>query len=121
MLTLLSQPLPLVSLQLVLSTFSQHRRIAPCLGKVQLHRLVEELEAIHLVDGAHRGVDIVENDERLAFGFQVRLGNQIDDVAILGEDLAEGFLELGRFYSLLEVFNVDTVVGPYISRGSDSV
>jgi len=92
-----------VHLQLVRTTLPQHRRIAPRLGVVQDHRLLEELEAVDLLDRAPRRLDVVEHDERLALGPQVRLGHDVYNIAELGEDLLERQLHLVDLHPVVQV------------------
>ena len=73
-------------LELVLIAGEFHGGVTPCLRIVQDHRLVKELEALHLADRAFGRLDAVEHDERLAFGLHVRLGHKIHDVAVFRED-----------------------------------
>lgn len=47
--TLLSQSPPLMHLKLLFSPLGLHCRIAPRPGIVQLHRLVEQVKALHLL------------------------------------------------------------------------
>lgn len=62
-------------------------------GKSDLHGLIEELEALDLLDGLEGGLGLVEDDEGLALGLQVGLGDNVDDVTILGEDGGQSFFE----------------------------
>lgn len=92
-----------MALQLVRPSLPENSRIALRLRIVERHRLIEELEAVDLVDGARRGVDIVEHNERLALGFQVGLCDDLEDCAVLRENLFEGFFEMVDFDALFEV------------------
>jgi len=77
-----------VLLKLFLGPFSFHRGITLCLCKVERHGLAEQLESIHFVNGVLRALDTVEDDERLSPALQTALRNDIDDVAVFGEDFA---------------------------------
>lgn len=83
-----------MSLQLLRATFAENGSITPGLRIVQNHRLVKELEAIHLFNSAGCGINAVIDDERLALGFQVGLCDDLEHIAELGEDLFQRDLEL---------------------------
>lgn len=104
--TLLRGPPPLVQLQRLVVLEPLHRRVAPRPRQRDLHRLVEQVEAVRLVDGLARRVRAVVDDERLPLRLEVRLGHDVDDVAELGEDGAQGLLERPRLDALLEVPHV---------------
>lgn len=99
-----------MTLQLIRSPLPENSSIAPRLRIIQVHGFLEEFEAVDLVDCARGGVDIVENDERLALCFQVGFCDDFDYRAVFGEDLFEGFLELVDFDSLFEVSDLRLVV-----------
>lgn len=80
--------------------------IAPRLGKVEQHRLLEELEPLNLLDGALGRFHLVEHDEGLALGLEVRLGDEIDDIAVFREYFRQRFFELVDFNPLLQVANL---------------
>jgi len=69
-----------------------------------MHLPVEDVEALQLIDRILRRVDRVVHDEGLAFRFEVLLGHDVNDVAILGEDLAEGVDQDGDLDVFIEVF-----------------
>lgn len=96
-----------MTLKLILVARPLHTRITPRLGKRQLHRLVEQLEALHLLNRLLRALHAVEHNERLALRLQVRLRDNVDDLAIFGEQLGQRFFELGDFDVLFEVADVD--------------
>jgi hypothetical protein len=73
-----------------------------------LHRFLEELEALNFFDRSCGRRGIVEDDEGLAFGFEVGLRNEVDDVAVFGEDFAEGGFEFVDLYFFFEVADVDS-------------
>ena len=96
-------------LELVLVACALHRGVAPGAGPSNLHGLVKELEAVGFVDGLLGRLGVLEDDEGLALGLQVRLGDDFDDVAILGEDSLQRGLERLGLHALLEVAHIDTV------------
>lgn len=61
---------------------------------------------MQLRDRRLRGLWVVEDDEGLALRPEVRLGDYIDDIAELGEDLAQGILQRLWFDALFEVLDV---------------
>jgi hypothetical protein len=108
MCTFLSKPSSLVRLKLIRITRTLHTRIAPRLGKGQLHGFLEQLEPLHLIYGLLRALGRVEDDECLALGSQIRLCDDVDDLAIFAEELAERLLELLDLDALLEIADVDS-------------
>lgn len=96
-----------MSIEFIRPTLSQDRRIAPRLRIIQHHRLLKQLEAIHLLNGASRCLDTVEDDKRLPLGLQVLLGDYLDDVAIFLEDLLQSFLQLVDLDAFFEVADLD--------------
>lgn len=104
--TLLSHAPALVGIELVLVAHLHHGGIAAGAGKGELHRLVEELEALDVLDGGLGSLGCVEHDESLALGLEVRLGDDVNHVAILGEDGAQGLLEGLGLDALLQVTDV---------------
>lgn len=107
--TFLGSPVPLVLFQRVLVLERLHRRVTLGPRQGDLDRLVEEVEAIGLVDRLERGLGAVVDDEGLTLGLEVRLGDDVDDVAELGEDGVEGGLERLRLDALLEIPHVHAV------------
>jgi hypothetical protein len=106
--TLLSQSPALVVLKLLVVAGALDGGVAAGAGQGDLHGLLEQLEALDLLDGALGGVGAVKDDKGLALGLQVRLGDNVDDGAILGEDgLERGTQRLG-LDALLEVAHVHT-------------
>jgi hypothetical protein len=55
------------------------------------------------------GRGVVEDDEGLAFGFEVGLCDEVDDVAVFGEDFAERGLEFVDLYFFFEVPDIDSI------------
>lgn len=70
-----------------------HGRIATCFGEREHHGFVEKRERLDFLDGLFRRGGRVEDDEGLAFGFEILLGDEVDDGAVLREDGGEGLLE----------------------------
>jgi hypothetical protein len=56
--------------------------------------------------GCGRGV--IEDDEGLAFGFEVCFRDEVNDVAVFGEDFAEGGFKFVDLYFFFEVADVDS-------------
>jgi hypothetical protein len=54
------------------------------------------------------GRGVVEDDEGLAFGFEVGLCDEVDDVAVFREDFAEGGFEFVDLYFFFKVPDVDS-------------
>lgn len=99
-----------MTLQLFIARRSLHKSITPRLRKRELHGLAKEVETLNILDTLLRALDVIEDDERLAFRFQVRLGDYIDDLAVLGEELCEGFDKLGGLDALFKVADVNAGV-----------
>lgn len=85
--TFLSETPPLMSLQFIISALAQDRRITLRLRIVQDHRLIEKLEAIHILNSAGRGLHAIEDNERLPLGLQVLFGDNLNDIAEFREYL----------------------------------
>lgn len=98
-----------MKLELLLVASLLNRRVASGAGECEVHGLVEEVEALDFLDGLEGRLGVLEYDEGLALGLQVRLGDDVDDGAVLGEDGVEGDLQGIRLDALLEVAHVDTV------------
>lgn len=101
----------LVRVKLFLVARLEDRGIAPGPRQRQVHGLLEQLEALDLVDSGLGGFRLVEDDKGLALGLEVGLGDDVDDVAVLGEDGAQGLLEDVGLDALFEVAHVDAVGG----------
>ena len=93
-----------------------HCRITSRFGESQLHRLLKQLEPLHFINCLLGRLDAVKDYECLALRLQIGLGNNIDDFAILGEELCESFLQLVDLDTLLEVTDIHT--GRYVSGGT---
>jgi hypothetical protein len=74
-----------VALKLILVTRPLHACIASRLRKSQLHRFIEKLETLHLLDRLLRAFHAIKHNESLALRLQVRLCDNVNDLAILGE------------------------------------
>lgn len=96
-----------MGIKLVLIAGLHHGGIAAGASHRDLHRLVEELEALDVLDGSLGSLGRVENDKGLALGLEVCLGDDIDHVAILGKDGAQGLLEWLGLDALLQVTDVN--------------
>lgn len=105
-----------MALELLFVAGALHRGIAAGAGEGELHGSAEQLEALDVVDGFLGCVDGVEDDEGLALGLEVGLGYDVDDVAIFGEQLGQGLLELLDLDRLLEVA---AVYATQVSRRTD--
>ncbi len=99
----------LVRLELLGRAVGRDRRVTARLGYGQAHGLVKQREAVDLVDGLLGARRRVEHDKRLALGLEVRLGDDVDDLAELGKDGAQGGRQGLGLGALLEVLDVDTV------------
>lgn len=97
-----------MALELILPSRTLDRSIASGLRKRQLHRLIKELKSLHFLNRPLRALYGVEDDESLALGFQVCLCDYVDDLAILGEELGQGFFELVWLDALLKIADVDS-------------
>ena len=97
-------------LKLVLVAGAQHSRIAPSAGEGDNHGLLKELEALNLVDGLYGGLWVFKDDKGLALCFEVRLGNNVDNLSVVGEDGGQSLLEGLGFDPFFEVADIDTVV-----------
>lgn len=83
-----------------------HSRVTACLSEREHHGLVEERERLDFLDGLFCCGGGVEDNESLAFGFEVLLGDEVDDGAVLGEDGGEGLLEEWDLDGLFKVANL---------------
>lgn len=104
--------------KLLLVASLHHGGIAPGARQRKMHWLLEELEALDVLDGCLRRLGAVEDDKGLALGLEVRLGHDVNHVAIFGKDGAERFLERFRLDALLEVAYVDPANGGLVLPSS---
>lgn len=95
-------------LQLLLAAgLGSDRGVALAFGELQHHGLVEEGEALDLADGLFGRLERVEDDEGLAFGAQVFLGDDVDYGAVLGEDGLQGGFEEGDGDGFFQVADLE--------------
>jgi len=87
-----------------------HRSVGPRLRKIQVHLLPEQVEALQVVDGVLRAVDIVVDDEGLALALQALFGDDVDDGAELVEETVQGFDQGWDLDALVEVADVYPVL-----------
>ena len=71
--------------------------------------LPKELEAIDLLGGFVGGFGVLEDDEGLALGLEIRLGYDVKNIPILGEDCLQSLLERLWLDALLEIADVDAI------------
>ena len=76
-------------------------------GKGDVHGLVEQLETLDLLDSLDGRLGLLEDDESLPFGLQVGLGDDVDDVAVLGEDGSQGGFQNIGLDALFKIAHID--------------
>lgn len=81
----------LVRFELFLTAVHLDSPIASAARQRDLHRLVEQLEPINLLNSAPCAFGIIIDDKGLALGLQILLGHDIDDVAEFREDRSQSF------------------------------
>lgn len=91
----------------LLASIPFHSRITACPGKREHHGLVEEWKRLDFLDGLFCRGGGVEDNEGLAFGFEVLLSNKVDYRAVLGEDGGEGLFEEWDFDGFFKVANLE--------------
>lgn len=115
--TLLRHATALVRVKFVLVARLHHGGIAAGARHGDVHWLFEELEALHILDGSLRRLGLIKDDKGLALGLEVRLGHDINHVAILGKDGAQRLLEWLGLDALFQIADVDPaswrLVHPY--------
>lgn len=104
--TLLCKSDLLVLLEFLIAVLSLDRNIRPRLCEIQAHLPSEQVEALEVVDGVLRAVDIVVNDKGLALALETLLGDDVDDGVELVEEAVQGFDQGGDLDGLVEVANV---------------
>lgn len=109
--TFLGDASALVGVELLLVARALDSDVAASTRQGEVHGLVEELEALDLLDRFQSRLLVVEDDKRLALGLEIALGDDIDDIAVLGKDDLEGFLERLGLDALFKVAHVDPVNG----------
>lgn len=101
--------MPLVNFKCVGTRLDLHGLVAPRPRDGHLHRLLEELESVDLLDRILGALQVVKDHEGLALGLEILLGYNVDDIAKLGEDdpqLVDDGFDLDPFF---EILHVDTV------------
>lgn len=91
--TFLSLPMPLVRLVLFAASFGLHRLVASCPSHSNSQWLVEELEALHLINGGLGAGRVIVDDEGLPLGLEVLLRDDFNHIAKFREDCLEGARE----------------------------
>lgn len=56
---------------------------------------------MHILYGTYGTFEVVEDDEGLSLGFEVRFRDDVDYTAVFAEDLGEGF---GQFWDFNALF-----------------
>ena len=97
-----------MTLKLILIPRALDTSITPRLRKSQLHGLIKQLKALHLLDRLLRALYRIKDDKRLSLGFQIRLGHDVDYGAVFREELCESFFQLLGLDALFEVARVDS-------------
>lgn len=105
--TLLRHTPALVRVKLLRASSTQHCGVAPGACQCDLHRLLEELKALDLLDGGVRRLGFVEDDKGLTFGLKICLGYNVNHIAKLGKDGAQCLLEPFGFDAFLQVADVN--------------
>lgn len=107
-LTLLRKPRLLVRLKGLGAVLLLDRRIAPTLGELDCHRFVVQVEALEHLHGLGGLIGGVVDDEGLTAGLEVLLGDDVDDLAKLAEDLLQAVDERRDLDLLVEVLDIET-------------
>lgn len=84
-------------------------RVAPRSCQRKLHRFIEEFKSLDIVDSLLRRLWAIKHHESLSFGSQIRFGYDVEDVAILREDLEQSIFQLVDFGAFLEISHIDSV------------
>lgn len=110
---LLTLGLPLLSFAISLHIGALHLgndvRVSLCV--LDAHGLVVEREALHGAQGIGGAGDLLEDDEGLAPHLHDPRHQDIQDLAKLGEDGIQGLLELILLDLLIEIVDINSVVG----------
>jgi hypothetical protein len=104
--TLLGKSDLLVLLEFLITVLSLDSDIRPSLCEVQAHLPTKQVEALEIVDGVLRAVDIVVDDKGLTLALETLLGDDVDDGAELVEEAVQGFDQGGDLDGLVEVADV---------------
>jgi hypothetical protein len=97
-----------VALKLIFIATPFYTCIAPGLRKRQLHRFIKQFETLYLIDGLLRALHTIKYYECLSFRLEVRLGYDVDDLAIFREEFIERLLELVDLDALFKIAYVQT-------------
>ena len=84
--TLLSHAPALVCVKLLLVARLHYCGITSGARQGELHRLVEELEAMNVLDGGLGRLGLIKDDKSLTLSLQVCLSHHVNHVSILGKD-----------------------------------
>ena len=106
--TLLSKAPALVLVKLFLVARLNNRGVAPRLRQSHQHGLLKQLEALEFFDGGLSRLGLVKDHKGLALCLEVGLGDNIDHIAVLGEDGAQGLLEGLWLDAFLEIAYIDS-------------
>lgn len=106
--TLLSNAPALVLVKLLLVASLNNRSVAPRPRQGHHHGLLEQLEALEFIDGSLSRLGFVKDHKGLALGLEVGLGDDINHIAVFGEDGAQGVLEGLWLDALLEIAYIDS-------------
>ena len=104
--TFLFQPLLLPLLQCFGAFLLDDVRITRSARELKVHRLLEDVEAVQLLDAPSGRVMVVEDDECLALAAQALLGYDVEDVAIVAEYEAQSVFEIGDCGPLVQIADV---------------
>lgn len=105
-LTLFGNAPALVLLKVLVVTLRLHGGIALRPRHGQAHRLLKQIKPLQVGNRTLRRLGVIEDDEGLALRAEVRLGDYVDDIAVLCEDVAQGLLEGLGLDALFEVLDV---------------
>lgn len=109
--TFLSNAPALVLVKLFLVASLDNRGVAPRLRHGHDHGLLEQLEALEFLDGGLGRLGLVKDHKSLALGLEIGLGDNVNHIAVLGEDGVQGLLERIWLDALLEIAYVDPDFG----------
>lgn len=104
--TLLRQSVLLVRVESRIALLPLDGSIRPRFCKIQAHLLAEQVEALEIIDGVLRAVDIVVDDKGLALALEALFGDDVDDGAELVEEAVQGFDQGRDLDALVEVADV---------------
>ena len=108
-----------MELEFLRVSFPQDRGIASRLCIVKDHWLVEKLKPLYLFDGSLGGLRVIKDYEGLTFGFDVRLCDQIDHVAIFRKDFRQSLFKLVNFNPFFQVLNLSAPSASYFRSIGD--